>query len=250
MPLRLGTRRPAPRPGAAVTRSTGAPAGRSLSGLHPRALHRAASRHRVLLAAGLAAAAVAFGLTAVSPEPEPGIPVLTAVRDLAAGSPLTAADVVTVAVPRSIAPAGALSTAEQVSGRLLTGPVRRGEPLTDVRLLGTGLLDAPDDSRAGDATAPATAAPGEEVAVPVRVAEAAAGALVRPGDRVDVLAASADSGPTAAVLAGGARVLSVPEVSDDAAEGTLLVLATTRSTATRLAAAAVTSRLSLVVLPR
>jgi len=250
-----------------VTRPTSPARGRPLSGLHPRALHRAASRHRVLLAAGLAAAAVALALTAVSPEPEPGVPVLTAGRDLVAGSPLSAADVVAVAVPRSIAPAGALSAAEQVTGRLVTGPVRRGEVLTDVRLLGTGLLGTapgaagsglgssePGQSEPGQSNPvppdPVTTAPGEDVAVPVRVAEAATGALVRPGDRVDVLAASAESGPTAAVVAGGARVLSVPQVGDDAAEGTLLVLATTRATAARLAAAAVTSRLSLVVLPR
>jgi len=216
----------------------------------------------VLLAAGLAAAAVALALTAVSPEPEPGVPVLTAVRDLAAGSPLSAADVVAVAVPRSIAPAGALSAAEQVTGRLITGPVRRGEVLTDVRLLGTNLLGTAPGATGPGVTGPGpgqgspappasvTTAAGEDVAVPVRVAEAATGALVRPGDRVDVLAASAESGPTAAVVAGGARVLSVPQLGDDAAEGTLLVLATTRATAARLAAAAVTSRLSLVVLPR
>jgi pilus assembly protein CpaB len=244
-----------------VTRSTGpAPAG-PLSGLRPRTLHRAAARHRVLLAAGLAAAAVALGLTAVSPEPEPGVPVLTAVRDLAPGSPLTPADVVPVAVPRSIAPAGALTAVEQATGRLVTGPVRKGEPITDVRLLGTGLLEAgrqpggsadgrgADEQGADERGADEQGAGEQEVAVPVRVADAGSGAVVRPGDRVDVLAASADSGPVAAVVAGGARVLSVPG-GVETAEGALLVLATTRSTAARLAAAAVTSRLSLVVLPR
>jgi hypothetical protein len=43
------------------------------------------------------------------------------------------------------------------------------------------------------------------------------------------------------------RVLSVPFADDDPGEGALLVLAATRSAAARLAAAAVTGRLSVVV---
>ncbi|MGI8538054.1 MAG: hypothetical protein ACR2K2_16610, partial [Mycobacteriales bacterium] len=89
-----------------------------------------------------------------------------------------------------------------------------------------------------------------EVAVPVRVAEPAVAALVQAGDRVDLLAAAPEGGPAAAIIAAGVRVLSVPILGDDPAEGTLLVVAVSRSTATQLAAAAVSSRLSLVVLPR
>lgn len=209
-----------------------------MKGLAPRDLQRALARHRVLLAAGLAAAAVAAGLTAVVPAQEPGVPVLRAARDLAAGAALTADDLVTSSVPRALVPAGALTEAVGVVGRLVAGPVRRGETLTDVRLLGAGLLGT---GAAGGAA---------EVAVPVRVAEPLTAAFVQAGDRVDVLAASPEGGPAASVVATGLRVLSVPAVGDDPTEGALLVVAASRSTAARLAAAAVTGRLSLMVLPR
>lgn len=207
-----------------------------------RELQRALSRHRILLAAGLAAAAVAAGLTAVAPPQEPRVLVLTAAHDLAAGAALLPEDLVAVAVPTALLPEGALQDAADAVGRLAAGPVRRGEPLTDVRLLGAALL--PRDAGGASGTA------GFDVAVPVRVAEPLVAALVLPGDRVDLLAASAEGGSAAAVVATAVRVLSVPAVRDDTGEGTLVVVAADRPTAARLAAAAVTSRLSLVVLPR
>ncbi|MCW2714497.1 MAG: hypothetical protein JWN88_1544 [Frankiales bacterium] len=207
-------------------------------GLGPRELRTAVSRHRVLLAGGLAAAAVAAGLSAVAPSPEPAVQVVTAARELVAGTPLTPDDLVASTVPEALVPAGALSDVDAVVGRLVAGPVRRGEPLTDVRLLGTELLRQPSPGGS------------DEVVVPVRVAEPAAGALVRPGDLIDVLGASPEGGATATELATAVRVLSVPELGDDPGEGALLVVAASRATAGRLAAAAVTSRLSLVVRSR
>lgn len=207
-----------------------------MRGLTPRDLQRALARHRVLLAAGLAAGAVAAGLTAVVPPPEPRVEVLTAARDLPAGAVLTPDDLVVASVPDALLPGGALSGPAGAIGRLVAGPVRRGETLTDVRLLGAGLLPAGGD--------------GSEVAVPVRVAEPAAAALVEAGDRIDVLAAAPEGGSAAAVVAAGVRVLSVPAVGDDPGEGSLLVVAAGRPVAARLAAAAVSGLLSLVVLPR
>ena len=208
-----------------------------MKGLAPRDLRRALARHRVLLAAGLAAGAVAAGLTAVLPPPESQVQVLTAARDLPAGAVLAPDDVVVALVPGVLLPAGALVGPADAVGRLIAGPVRRGETLTDVRLLGAGLL-------------PVGGGEISEVAVPVRVAEAAAAALVEAGDRIDVLAAPPEGGPAASVVAAGVRVLAVPAVGDDPGEGSLLVVAAGRPAAARLAAAAVTGRLSLVVLPR
>lgn len=195
----------------------------------PRALLTAAARRRGLLAAGLAAAAVASGLTALAPAPPATSTVLTAARDLAAGAVLTADDLTASSLPSALVPSGALVDVAAVAGRLVAGPVRRGEPLTDVRLLGTGLLP-----------------PGVEVAAPVRLAEPATGALVVAGDRVDVLAAAPEGGRAAEVVASGLRVLAVPAV-DGSGEGALLVVAVSRPAAARLAAAAVTGRLSIVV---
>jgi len=196
----------------------------------PRDLLRAAARHRALLAAGLAAASVASALSVVTPAAAPTVLVLTAARDLAAGSVLAPEDLARAAVPRALAPEGALTDLASVTGRLVAGPVRRGESLTDVRLLGAGLLP-----------------PGSRVAVPVRLAEPATGALLQAGDTVDVLSASPEGGEAARLVASELVVLSVPDLADAAGEGALVVVAATRSTAARLAAAAVTGRLSVVV---
>lgn len=209
---------------------------RARQGLSWQQLRQAVSRHRVLLAGGLAAAAVAAGLTALAPAPAEAVRVVTAGRDLGAGVPLTPDDLVAASVPRALVPEGAATDVAALVGRLVTGPVRRGEPLTDVRLLGTQLLSRPPTGAS------------QEVAVPLRVAEPAAASLVSPGDRIDVLAASPEGGATAATVATGLRVLSVPALGDDPGEGALLVVAADRGTAGRLAAAAVTARLSLVVL--
>jgi len=209
-------------------------------GLALRDLRRAVARHRALLAAGLAAAAVATGLSAVAPAAEEGVLVLTAARDLVSGVPLTAEDLVAVSLPLALVPVGALVEPTAVVGRLVSGPVRRGEPLTDVRLLGAGLL--------GPGGSSSSTRDGRLMAVPVRVAEAATAALVQAGDQVDVLSASPEGGSAASVVANGLTVLAVPTVGDGLGEGALLVLAADRTTAARLAAAAVTGRLSIAVL--
>lgn len=196
-------------------------------------LRRAADRRRGLLAGGLAAAAVATGLSAVTPAPPDVVPVVAAARDLGPGTRLSADDVRLVRLPAAAVPAGVLRDGAAVAGRLLAGAVRSGEPLTDVRLLGAGL-----------------AAPPGEVAVPVRVAEPALPLLVQAGDQVDVLAASPAGEAAASTVVRAVTVLAVPQVDGDRGEGSLLVVAAPPSAGARLAAAAVSSRLSVVVLPR
>ena len=212
------------------------------TGLHSAAgeLARAVTRRRWLLAGGLAAAAVATALPVLAPSPPAGTLVLTAARDLAAGTALTAADVARVQLPAAVVPTGVLPLGESVEGRFTAGAVRAGEPLTDVRLIGPGLLAVLGDEEREDGL----------VAVPVRLADPASTALVRPGDRVDVLAASSSPGgpPAASVVAAAVQVLAVPPASEDV-EGALLVVATPSATAVRLAGAAVSAQLSVVVLP-
>jgi len=209
--------------------------------------------HRRLLAAGLAAGAVAAGLTVLAPDPPATVDVLAASRDLAGGAALRPDDLDTVALPRSSVPDGALSDPSAVEGRVLAGPIRRGEPLTDVRLVGRELLAAYGGEGEG------------LVATPVRIADAGTAGLLRPGDVVDVLAADtgartgatdgADATDTASVVARAVRVLTVPRTTDDGplasgpmlADGALVVLATTSEVAARLARAAVTARLSITL---
>jgi Flp pilus assembly protein CpaB len=195
-------------------------------------LTRTARRHRAPLAGLLAAGAVVTALPLVAPAPAATTQVLVAARDLAPGTPLTDTDVRTVAVPAALLPEGVLIDSADVLGRSVGGPVRRGEALTDVRLLGSGLLQRPG-----------------LVAVPVRLADAATAALLRAGDRVDVLATptGGDARSTrATVVAGGVQVLAVP-TGQEGDDGALVVVAATTEAAARLAAAAVTSRLSVTV---
>lgn len=196
-------------------------------------LARTVRRHRALLAAGLTAAAVAAGLPVLAPDPGPTLTIVAAARDLAPGSPLTKEDLTQVVLPRTLAPEGAATDPSALLGRVLSGPVRRGEPLTDVRLLGSGLLTGRG-----------------LVAVPVRLADGATLALLHAGDRVDVLAASTGQQQTAAAetVAAGVEVLAVPGGQDRNADGGLIVVAATPATAARLAAAAVGARLSITVL--
>jgi pilus assembly protein CpaB len=197
---------------------------------------RALSRHRVLLASGLAAGAVASSLGVLAPRAEAGVAVLAATRDLPAGTALAPGDLRAATVPPGVAPTGAVTGAADALGRVLAAPVRRGETLTDVRLAGAGLLGT---GHAG------------LVAAPVRIADAASAALVTAGDRIDVLAASSAPGaaPAARVVASNAEVLAVPSSVRDG-EGALIVVAALPETAARLASAAVSSRLSLTVRPR
>lgn len=199
-------------------------------------VRRAVLRRRRLLAALAAGAAVLAGLQAVAPPPPPTVAVLTFARDLPSGAVLTTADLVEVRVPEEVAPAGASSRAA-AAGRTLAAPVRRGEAVTDVRLVSGGLLRG---------------YPGK-VAVPVRIPDAGAVALARVGDRVDVLSAD-PSAPAARAetVAEDAPVIAVP--TPDAAgatgaagglAGRLVVLALAPDQAEVLAAHAARSYLSV-----
>lgn len=122
--------------------------------------------------------------------------IVVAARDLSPGVELTAED---VRVERRLAatvPDGSQATVDKVVGSTLAGPARRGEALTDVRLLGPRL-------------AKSAAGPDARI-VPLHLADAALLDLVRPGDVVDVLAA-ADDDVDPRVVATDAIVVLVSE---------------------------------------
>jgi Flp pilus assembly protein CpaB len=146
--------------------------------------------------------------------------------------------VITVWLPAARAPGNVLREADQALGHRPASPVRRGEPITDVRLL--------DDAGPGAGGAL------DAVAAPIRIADPAVAELLRAGMTVDVLAVPADgfalaAPPSMAELVGaGLRVLSV-RTSDgaDPGSGALVVVSTTAETAARLAAAQAGGRLSV-----
>lgn len=185
------------------------------------------ARHRRLLAAALAAVAVGLGLIAAHPRPA-GVRVLVAARDLPTGATLTPSDVAGRVFPARVVPAGAV---RQAAGRTLSAPVRRGEPLTDVRL-----------RRPLDAWQPGT------VAVPLRIADAGVAGLLHPGDRVDVLATGTDVPGPARLVAAEVPVVSVPRPGPDATEGAIIVVRAGRGQANILASAGADSRLSVSIL--
>jgi Flp pilus assembly protein CpaB len=194
-----------------------------------RRARRAVLRRRRLLAALLTGAAVLLAMRSVTAPPEPTVGVVVAAHDLAAGTTVTGADLTTVEFRPGSEPDGVVA---DPTGGLVVSAVRRGEPLTDARLLG----------------APVVAGHPGLVPTPVRLPDAAMAGLLRTGDRVDVLAADPQGGPTASV-ARGALVLAVPEVADDAVAdalpGRLVVLGLEATEVTAVSGASVTHFLTV-----
>ncbi|HJR38786.1 MAG TPA: hypothetical protein VJ819_10445, partial [Nocardioidaceae bacterium] len=131
-------------------------------------------------------------------------------------------------------PSGVVASRSAAVGRTTAGPVRAGEPITDVRMVSGSLL---------------AAFPGR-VATPVRIGDPAAVALLEVGDRVDVLAADPQGRSEAVVVAEDTPVIAIPRVAESpsvATPGALVVLATSEETARRLATASVARYLSVVL---
>lgn len=107
--------------------------------------------------------------------------VVVATRDLTPGAALSPDDVHLEKRLTTTLPDGSQADLAAVVGSTLAGPTRRGEVLTDVRLLNSRLAEAAIGSKAG---------PGARI-VPLHLADSALIDLVRVGDVVDVLAAAA-----------------------------------------------------------
>jgi Flp pilus assembly protein CpaB len=157
--------------------------------------------------------------------------VTVAAHDLVSGTKLTSGDVEVRRLPVRAVPSG-LET--HAVGRTLAAPIRAGEPITDVRLVGPALA----------ASYPA------RVAMPVRIADADMVGLLKVGDRVDLVAADPRDG-TATYAALDVPVLALPSpTSDDRAgslSGALVVVAAQPDEVGQIAAAAATELLSVVV---
>lgn len=160
-----------------------------------RALRRTVLARRRPLAALLAAGAVAAGLQATAAEPPDRVRVLVAARDLSAGTVLDDGDLRRAEFAPGSEPSG---LAVDPAGRTLAAPLRAGEPVTDVRLVGPALTDG---------------YPGL-VAVPVRLPDAGMAGLLRVGDRVDLVSAD-PQGRAAEVVATGVPVLALPDAPDE-----------------------------------
>jgi Flp pilus assembly protein CpaB len=112
--------------------------------------------------------------------------VVVAARDLRPGTALTLDDVRIEKRLAATVPDGSQANLGAVVGSTLAGPTRRGEVLTDVRLLGSRLAEAAIGPKVG---------PGARI-VPLHLSDSALTDLVRVGDVVDVLAAPATDAQT------------------------------------------------------
>jgi Flp pilus assembly protein CpaB len=195
---------------------------------------------RQVVAVGLLALALVLALRPESAPAgnarAPTVPVVVAAGDLPAGTPLTEADLAVARLPPDLRPDGSVTEVEPILGRVLAAPVRNGEAITDVRLVGSGVT---------------ALLPSGHVAAPVRLADLAVAALVRSGDRIDVLAI-VEGGSAADVVAENALVLAATgsggAETDDGSAGLLLV-AVPPEVAARLAAAAATATLTITLPP-
>ncbi len=201
-----------------------------------RALRRAVLLRRRPLAALLVAVATLAALRSTSSPSPPTAALLTAAHDLPAGTVLTAVDLVSLEVPPGGVPDGS-TTAAEATGRTLAAPLRRGEPVTDVRLVGAGLLRGYDSL----------------VAVPVRIPDAAAVALLRTGDVIDLLATDPRGGGTD-LVATDVPILALPALDPDdvtsasgGAAGRLVLLGAPLGLAAQLADAAVRRYLTVTI---
>lgn len=194
---------------------------------------------RTLLARRIAAGSlvVLAGVAAFRPDPaDADADVVIATRDLSPGVSLTAEDVGVQRRSATTVPDGALGAVDLVVGATLAGPARRGEIITDARVLGsrlTGLAAGPDAR-----------------VVPLHLADAAVLDLIRPGDVVDVLGAmSAEPEAEPRVVAANAIVVlvSARHKSAGAGDDRVVLVALPAAAANALAGATLVQTVTLTI---
>ncbi|MCV7301117.1 flagellar biosynthesis protein FlgA [Mycobacterium barrassiae] len=185
--------------------------------LDPSVLTRIADRLRPDWSRTVAARRVAAGalvilaaVAALRPDPtHDRTDIVVAARDLAPGIELSVDDVRLETHTATTVPDGSQTDLASVVGATLAGPARRGEALTDVRLLGPRLAES-------------TAGPDARI-VPLHLEDTALLDLIRPGDVVDVLGAGSDAGgdtdATPQVMATDAVVVLVSQKPAGAGSG-------------------------------
>lgn len=166
-------------------------------------VRRAFLRRRRLLAAGFAAVASWAALSSTAAPPEATVTVVVAARDLPAGTRLAAGDLRRVDFRSGTEPSGFLGGPAASIGRLLAAPMSAGEPITQVRLVGTDLAAAQPGLRA----------------VPVRLPDPGMVALLEVGDLIDLVAADPEDGHVTTVAA-DVLVLALPSADTSGGSAT------------------------------
>ncbi len=160
------------------------------------------------------------------------ITVVKAKSQLPGGTVVSASDLVLDRVVASDVPDGVLTDPLALVGKTLAAPVAQNQMMTPLI-----------------ATATRTSVSQGHVIAPLRLADTALATLLRPGDVVDVIAADAQA-EQAAVVAAGARVVTIPELPDDRVgpgpDGALVLIDVDAQTASVVAHAAASAPLSVI----
>ena len=164
--------------------------------------------------------------------------VVVTTRDLSPGAELTNDDVRLETRTASTVPDGSRADVDSVVGTTLAGPARRGEVITDVRLLGPRLAES-------------AAGPDARI-VALPLADAALVDLVRPGDVVDIVAApaGADTDSSARLIATDAVVVLVSAKDSGPATGgagRVVLVALPAAAAKAVAGAALSQAITLTL---
>jgi len=180
---------------------------------------------------------VLAGIAALRPDPDDRRDdVVVAAHDLSPGQALTAADVRLEKRSAATIPDGAQTIVDDVVGATLAGPARRGEVLTDARVLGSRLtgLSAGPDARV----------------VPLHLADAAVLDMIRPGDVVDVMGAADAGGDAKTMLAATNAIVvlvSPKQKAAGAGDDRVVLVALPAAGAHALAAATLVQTVTLTI---
>ncbi|UGT64445.1 SAF domain-containing protein [Nocardia asteroides] len=164
--------------------------------------------------------------------------ILVASRDIAPGSLLTDTDLRAAAHPLGTLPDGVVRDSADLLGATLTGAMRASEVFTDVRTVNPRLAGV------------ATGSPDARI-VPLRLANSAVADILRAGDRVDVIGAASDgagreSDRPPRTLATDAAVVLVSAAGDGRSAERVVLVAMDTGHATAVAAASLSSALTVV----
>lgn len=192
---------------------------------------------RTVLARRIAAGLLVVLAAASALRPDPAgtyVDVAVAATDLRPGTALRVEDA--ELQKRSVAtlPDGALTNLDALVGSTLAGAARRGEILTDARVLGSRLagMSAGPDARM----------------VPLHLADAAVLDVIRPGDVVDVLGApAAEAGARPRMLATGAVVILVSAAAAGHGTDRVVLVALPAAAATAVAGASLVQTVTLTL---
>lgn len=174
----------------------------------------------------VAAACIATGgflIWAHNNAPPATVPTVVSTSDVPAGGLVSSTDLQVVGWPADSRPAPAASSVEAIVGRRASAPIRAGEPLTELRVVGQSLLAEVGPDR---------------VAIALAEDSLAGSGLIRPGDLVN-LVGQTDAGPRTLVTA--AQVLTLHDPTG-------AVLAVPASAAAAVVEAAATDSIAMVLL--